>query len=158
MTLRPSFVKQCCVSGSSLPSPTPPSPELNSREMPRAPVKHGLRSKLLAHHVQVRRTELCKPGANALGVAGRNWISHQSLGHVRKRRIRTGLFVVSVTGGDSQRRVLLAKDVVDPLEKRACQQTRWDSPNSVDRTSAYGSFVFSSVPMSGLNGGRPPVE
>ena len=34
----PSFVKQVCVAGSGSPSPTPLSPELNSRETPRAPV------------------------------------------------------------------------------------------------------------------------
>ena len=34
----PSFVKQVCVAGLGSPSPTPLSPELNSRETPRAPV------------------------------------------------------------------------------------------------------------------------
>lgn len=33
----PSFVKHDCVAGSGFPSPAPPSPELNSSEMPRAP-------------------------------------------------------------------------------------------------------------------------
>jgi hypothetical protein len=35
----PSFVMHVCVVGSELPSPTPPSPELNSTEVPRAPEK-----------------------------------------------------------------------------------------------------------------------
>jgi len=35
--LRPSFVKQDWVAGSGSPSPTPPSPEENIKETPRAP-------------------------------------------------------------------------------------------------------------------------
>ena len=37
VAFRPSFVKHCCVAGSGSPSPTPPSPEENIKETPRAP-------------------------------------------------------------------------------------------------------------------------
>ena len=42
VALRPSLVKHSCRAGSSSPSPTPPSPELNMSDTPRAPVcQHG---------------------------------------------------------------------------------------------------------------------
>lgn len=37
VAFRPPFVKHCCVAGSGSPSPTPPSPEENIKETPRAP-------------------------------------------------------------------------------------------------------------------------
>ena len=40
VTLRPSLVKQPWTGGVGLPSPTPPSPELNIKDTPRAPRMH----------------------------------------------------------------------------------------------------------------------
>jgi hypothetical protein len=72
VTLRPSFVKQICVKGSGSPSPTPPSPEANRRETPRAPVQFEYTKGFETPILQLR-TQLSEPVANTPGKAFWHW-------------------------------------------------------------------------------------
>jgi hypothetical protein len=94
VAFRPSFVKHCCVAGSGSPSPTPPSPEENIKETPRAPWNGCSKVSTGAFNA------LTKLGKARTGSNGK---THRDCQKIRlcseeHRFEHTGLFIVSITG------------------------------------------------------------
>lgn len=94
VAFRPSFVKHCCVAGSGSPSPTPPSPEENIKETPRAPWSGCSKVSTGSFNYLTKLSE-ARTGSNGKADRDCQKIRCCSEGHKFER---TGLFIVSITG------------------------------------------------------------
>lgn len=71
---------------------------------------------------------------------------------------RTGLLIVCVAGGNRLRELGLSEDEIEPLQENEFRMAMSFLSSYSVRTSVYGSLVSVGVSVSGLKGGRPPVD
>lgn len=98
VVLVPSLVKHCWVAGLDLPSPTPPSPEENISETPRAPS--------IPKPWQTRRAKL----------SGTAFVVSESSKSRQTPWKNTCLFIIPIAGGHHWRRVIQGTNGIQPIQ------------------------------------------
>ena len=113
----PSLAMQAVVAGLLSPSPTPPSPDPNKSDTPRAPMSKST-SETAIEHRSCKNIPNCAKSAQTLcakaigtGLQCQQVISDT----LEASNLRTGLLVVSVAGRDGLWDEVLCEDKLEPL-------------------------------------------